>query len=110
MQRDHLDTSGISDPHESHAYQDYELPYEAKLNIKEIERCLRTNKYGADTEPERMIREHLDLLENLDTEITTSLETEKRIGRYNATLKHDQDKVRNLMKQLELKLAELDKV
>jgi hypothetical protein len=100
------DTSGIGDPHDSHEYQDFEIPYEAKLNIKEIERCLRNGLYDSET----MVREHLDLLENLDSEVTMAIESEKRIGRYNATLKHDQDKVRKLMRDLEKKLGEFDAV
>jgi hypothetical protein len=98
------DYSGIPDPQESRKYTDYEIPFEARLNIKEIEKCLREGRYNT----EEMVREHLDLLENLDAEVTNALESERKIGRYNATLKHDQDKVRKLVKQLEQKLNEVD--
>jgi hypothetical protein len=89
---------------EGHEYVDYEIPYEARLNIKEIEKGLKQGNYTDET----TVREHLDLLENLDTEVTQAMESERRIGRYNATLKHDQDKIRKLVKQLEDKLKELD--
>ncbi len=98
------DYSGVPDPHESRGYADYELPLEARMNIKEIERCIKQDLY----EEETMCREHMDLLENIDAEMTNALDAERRIGRYNATLKHDQDKVRKLLKQLEEKLGELD--
>jgi len=98
-----IDTSGIANPADSHEYQDFEIPLEARENIKEIERCLAKSLY----KNERMIRDHIDLLENLDTEASNALQNEARIGRNNVTLKHDMEHIRSLLKQLELKLNEL---
>ena len=94
----------MSDLPEGHEYRDYEIPYEAKLNLKEIERCLREGRYNSET----MCREHIDLLENLEAEVSVAMENERKIGRYNATLKHDQERIRTLLKKLETKLTEFD--
>jgi hypothetical protein len=96
-----LDTSGISGPAETHHYQDYEIPLEARENMKEIERCLKKGLY----KDEHMIREHIDLLENLDADITTALSNETRLGRTNVTAKHDLEHARKLLKQLEEELS-----
>jgi hypothetical protein len=85
-------------------YEDYELPLESKQNLKEIERCVTKGLY----ESEDMCRDHIDILEKMDAEISNALENERQIAHYNSTLKHDQTKVRNLMKSLEVKLRELD--
>ena len=104
MPNDNYDTSGIGDPKDSWEYQDFELPYEARLNLKEIERCLRNDLYGE----EQMCREHIDLLENMDAEVTTAMENERRIGRMNITLQHDQKKIHNMLRELREKLRQLD--
>lgn len=104
MPNDNWDTSGIGDPKDSWEYQDYEIPYEARLNLKEIERCLRNKLYAS----EEMCRDHIDLLENLDAEMTVATENERRIGRHNVTLQHDQTKVRNMLKELRTLLRDLD--
>lgn len=81
---------------DGHEYQDYEIPLEAKHNLKEIEKQLLANKYTDET----TIREHLDLLENLDAEVTNALAAETKIGRNNVTLKHDADRIKHLMAKL----------
>jgi DNA-binding transcriptional MerR regulator len=96
----------MSDDSQPSEYKDFELPYEARMNLKEIERCLREEKYAT----EEMCREHIDLLENLDTEVASAIENERRVGRYNATAKHDLDKIRKFLRQLEGKLNEFDAV
>lgn len=88
----------------SKEYQDYEVPLEARNNLKEVEICLKRGMYDS----EQMVREHLDLLEDLNTDITNALETEKKIGRYNATASTDQQKVMKLIRELETKLREFE--
>ena len=95
-----MDTSGIASAADTHEYQDFEIPLEARENVKEIERCIAKGLYKA----EQMIRDHIDLLENLDAEATVALQNEARVGRNNVTLKHDLEHVRRLIKQLEEKL------
>lgn len=92
----------MDDRPEGHEYQDYEIPLESRKNLEEIERCLKKELYP----DEQRVRDHLDTLENIDTDLTNALGAENRIGRYNATAKHDQNHVRRLMKQLEQKLDE----
>ena len=94
----------VDDLPEGHQYEDFEITYEDRLNLKEIQRCLEENEY---TE-ERDIRDHIDLLENLDSQITGALEIERRLARNNLTAKHDQATVQRLMRELMQKLIELD--
>lgn len=97
-----MDTSGIPDPAESKEYVDYEIPLEARSNLKEIERCIKKALYKDD----KMVRDHIDLLENLDAEIATALANEARLGRTNVTARHDLEHVRKLLKDLEAKMEE----
>ena len=91
--------------HQPAEYKDFELAYEQRLNLKEIERCIHENCYVNET----MCREHIDLLENMDSEVASAIENERRVGRYNATAKHDLEKIRKLLRTLEGKLDEFDK-
>ncbi len=91
---------------QSHEYQDYEVPVETRVSIKDIEKRLRD---GRVTE-EKTIRDYLDFLEGVDAEIQQAVAIERSIGRSNITLKHDSEKILAIMRKLKDMLDEVDKI
>jgi hypothetical protein len=96
----------MADNPEGFEYQDYELPVESRASIREIERCIKEGTYTSETD----VRDHIDVLENIDKEMTEAFNNERAINHHNVTLKHDQAKVQRLIKKLEEKLVEFDRI
>jgi len=86
----------MADSFDGHRYEDYEIPLEVRESIKEIERCIRDERY----KDHRHVRDHLDFLEGIESRCTEALAVERSIGRSNFTLKHDHEKIQELMRRL----------
>lgn len=86
----------MDDAREAHEYEDYEIPVEDRESIKEIERCIRDDRY----KDHRQVRDHLDFLEGIEARCSEALAIERSIGRSNYTLKHDHEKIQELMRRL----------
>lgn len=96
----------MDDAREGHEYEDYEVTIEDRASVKEIERCLRDERY----QDHRQVRDHLDFLETLEARCAEALAIERSIGRSNYTLRHDHEKVQELMRRLKELLDNKDRL
>lgn len=83
-------------------YEEYELPPESRRSLAAIADHLKRGYTD-----EKSVRSHLNFCENLSKEVRRTLRDEEGIGYRNDTLRHDFQRMQELIGKLN---AELDRV